>query len=756
VLPTTTRIASIFLAALGVLSCVARSDAETRTPTQAIVYDKDVAALGREIFFDRSLSASGKMACATCHDPNYAYGPPPGKAIAIGGEHMDRVGTRAVPSLRYLQTIPAFSEHMHFTDGDVALGGGFMWDGRAASLHEQARLPLLDANEMANPDVASVVAKLRRATYATQFRKLFGADVFQHPNEAFERAMLALEAFQKVPQEFYPYSSKYDAFLRGEVELTDAEERGVAVFKDPNKGNCASCHIPVQRNGAFPVFTDFDYINVGVPRNRNLPVNDDPHYYDLGLCGPKRKDLAATKEYCGLFRAPTLRNVALRDAFFHNGVFHTLREVLEFYAERDTHPEKWYSHNADGSVRKADDLPPELIANLNVEPPFDRKLGDKPPMSAQDIDDLLAFLQTLTDGYHVPDAQMARDRPDEYAWRLFIALSTPADKPQEPDEPAAWERWKNANDIYLQDGVDPGPWATPGDNARRFQILTPQQQVNARRIVNGTMQPLESSLATATRLKEMRMNETAYDYVRANELYNVDGQVKHLRDNDPIAFPVGSQEVKAEWTLIDGKERSKYHTLVLKSADGTARVFGLTALHVMSKDLPTWFWATFEHVDNPSRSDAEPWLLRSADAYACGSATADCNRAPQAVEHSVWKYYRLRGTQTAFVDKDAKPTQLANSRFESGIQTTASCMTCHSRASIGVANDKPQRLTILKQAADSTHPSKQGYVGEPQREWFYEKSDAGVERRIFMPLDFVWSLSKAQPKPMFTISRSTP
>lgn len=368
-----------------------------------------LAELGRRLFFDPSLSASGQQSCSTCHDPRYAYGPPPGKAIAKGGKDMSRGGTRAVPSLRYLHQVPSFAEHYRFADGDVGPAGGFTWDGRAPSLHEQAKLPLLAANEMANGSPDEVVLRLRQAGYADEFRALFGEHVFESTELAFTDALLALEAFQHLPAEFYPYSSKYDAFLRGEAELTDAEAHGVALFKDPKKGNCASCHGTVIRDGGFPTFTDFDYLNVGVPRNPAIEANADPHYYDLGLCGPARTDLAGSKGYCGFFRSPSLRNTALRDAYFHNGVFHSLREVLHFYNERDRFPEKWYSRNPDGSVHVFDDLPPGALNNVDHDPPLDRKPGDPPALTEAEIDDLIAFLQTLTDGYAVSAQAEFRD-----------------------------------------------------------------------------------------------------------------------------------------------------------------------------------------------------------------------------------------------------------------------------------------------------------------------------------------------------------
>ena len=360
--------------------------------------DAALARIGRLMFFDPSLSASGKLACATCHDPHYAYGPPPGKALAYGGRDMAQAGTRAVPSLRYLHSAPPFAERHRFIDGDIAPVGGFTWDGRAASLHEQAMLPLLAANEMANAGPGDVAARLSKTGYATLFRATFGARIFEKPQRAFEAGLMALEAFQQDPAEFYPYSSRYDAFLRGDVELTEQEERGVALFKDPAKGNCASCHLGVTRAGAPPPFTDFDFADVGVPRNARIPANADPNYYDLGLCGPVRQDFGDRREYCGFFRSPTVRNTAIRDAYFHNGVFTSLRDVMHFYVERDLHPEKFYPRGPDGLVRKFDDLPPGVPVNVDRDPPLDREPGAAPALSEPEIDDLIAFLRTLTDG----------------------------------------------------------------------------------------------------------------------------------------------------------------------------------------------------------------------------------------------------------------------------------------------------------------------------------------------------------------------
>jgi cytochrome c peroxidase len=362
-----------------------------------------MAAVGRALFFDKSLSESGKMACATCHDPTRAFGPPNDLPVQRGGGDGRQPGVRAVPSLTYTQNIPPFTEHFVDDDGDDSIdqgpAGGRTWDGRSQSAHDQARLPLFSPFEMSNAGVGTLVAKVRHAAYAAQFRDTFGDHVFANRALALKGVLLALETFQQTPTEFYPYSSKYDAFLRHETSLSSNELRGLSAFNDPAKGNCARCHPSAIREGAFPQFTDFGYAAVGAPRNMAILANADPRYHDLGLCGPLRTDLLERKEYCGLFRTPSLRNVARRRVFFHNGVFHRLEDVVRFYADRDTEPRRWYPRAADGRILKFDDLPVQYRPNVDTQAPFDRHPGEAPAMSEADIRDIVAFLNTLTDGY---------------------------------------------------------------------------------------------------------------------------------------------------------------------------------------------------------------------------------------------------------------------------------------------------------------------------------------------------------------------
>jgi cytochrome c peroxidase len=359
--------------------------------------------LGRSLFFDPALSASGKLACSNCHDPRHAFAPANALAVQRGGVDGHSFGVRAVPSLMYAQNAPPFTEHFVDDDGDDSIdqgpAGGRTWDGRAQSAHEQAALPLLSPFEMANADAASVVGKVQHGPFAAQFRRTFGDGIFVEPDLAFKGLLLALEAYQQRAAEFYPYTSKFDAWLRHAATLTPQETRGLEVFNDPAKGNCARCHPSAVRQGAFPQFTDFGFIALGVPRNTRIPANRDAAYFDLGLCGPLREDLRDKTQYCGMFRTPTLRNVAKRSVFFHNGAAHSLRDAVRFYAERDTRPGNWYPRDAHGKLRKFDDLPVQFADNVDVQGPFGQPAGEAPVLSEDDVTDLVAFLTTLSDGY---------------------------------------------------------------------------------------------------------------------------------------------------------------------------------------------------------------------------------------------------------------------------------------------------------------------------------------------------------------------
>ncbi|XQU73417.1 Cytochrome-c peroxidase [Cupriavidus sp. H18C2] len=392
------------------------------------------AQLGAVLFVDRSLSGSGTMSCATCHDPQHAFAPANDLAVQLGGADGRQPGTRAVPTLMYKEYTNPYSDTFENPDmiSPPGPGGGLTWDGRANTIAEQAAIPLLAANEMAARDKAAVVDAVRHGPNAAAFRAAYGPAALDDTDKAFALVGAALQAFQVEDRSFHPYSSKFDRYRNNKVggALTDAEVRGLRVFLDPNKGNCMACHLLGGGNdGSQDMTSDYSFSAIGVPRNPAIPANADPRYFDLGLCGPLRTDhrpgrdkgAAAT---CGMFKTPVLRNVATRHVFMHNGVFRSLEEVVRFYNTRDTAPQDWYPRDAQGRVAKFNDLPARYRANIDGQMPLDkRRAGSPPPMTDQEMQDLVAFLKTLTDGYVPPPGP---DASGAHAHTVANAMADPA------------------------------------------------------------------------------------------------------------------------------------------------------------------------------------------------------------------------------------------------------------------------------------------------------------------------------------------
>ena len=295
-------------------------------------------------------------------------------------------------------------------------------------------------------------------------------------------------------------------------------------------------------------------------------------------------------------------------------------------------------------------------------------------------------------------ALMQASASDAEAWRIFALLNPPG-----TTQPAAWESWPSAADTFRRDGADPGVLAAvshPG--TARFELLTPADFPNLRHIVDGRMVPVTDPLATATRLVEVRLNATSYDFIRARQLYTVEGQRRAVAQGQ-VEFPVGSIQLKAGWRPITAAQRPRYHTLTLRLADGSTRLYGLAALNLAAKTRNGWLWASFEHAD--------------ADGA----------------------HYLLRGTQTAYLDAGKQPVRLGNAVLEAGLGNSASCMTCHARATLSV-DGAPQRLPVFAPAPPGV---RRGYVGAPDPGWFGQLDARGQWRVTYASLDFVWSLSQA-------------
>jgi cytochrome c peroxidase len=363
-----------------------------RAPLPVPVPAPTLAQVGDRLFDEVSLSASGKQACASCHVEARGHADGAGTFLPLGGADGTHQGLRSSPSTRYLDQAGAFG-----FDAQGRARGGLFWDGRASSRTEQARGPLFNPDEMANANVATLAAKLRALPYTADLRAAAGLPAAATDDQFVDAAVTALARYQADDAKFHPFTSKFDAVQDGRAAFTAQEQRGLNAFNDPQRGNCASCHDSRPAPGlARALFTNFSYHALGVPRTQNR-ATADPTFFDLGLCGPQRSDLAGRRDLCGQFRTPSLRNVALTGPYFHNARFAALEDAVAFYATRDLDPARWYP-TVNGQVQLYNDLPAIYRANVEQGAPF-RRPGQPPALSAQDVTDVVAFLHTLSDGF---------------------------------------------------------------------------------------------------------------------------------------------------------------------------------------------------------------------------------------------------------------------------------------------------------------------------------------------------------------------
>jgi hypothetical protein len=364
------------------------------------------------------------------------------------------------------------------------------------------------------------------------------------------------------------------------------------------------------------------------------------------------------------------------------------------------------------------------------------------------------------------DTTMALQSPDEYAWRLFVALNWPARAGAREADPAkrlgdpgrvVWESWKlvsggrDKSEVYRAGGADPTDWTAPLDpycDATARDLFPLQNMLRQ----GGDLTTFFEPGAATPGVDEVRMNFGTFDFIKKNNLFFTEGQEALFKNGTAtIKFPPAAKEIKAQWREIADADESRYH-----ACRSGGKLYGLTALHILTKDLPNWFWATFEHIDNKkpenlSKPGYGPWLLTSVDAFSCPAGHLDCEEAPKAIglEGTKWQNYRLRGTQIDFVDSTGAKTRLANSQVETDFQTSSSCITCHARASIGerIGNSVGgNRLSIFDPPATKEQILTPYGAPDPG---LFASSAGGTSLRPtkilrYTQLDFIWSFIRAQ------------
>jgi cytochrome c peroxidase len=327
--------------------------------------------LGKHIYFDTRLSTPDGLACAGCHTPPAGWADPDASLPVSAGINLGDFGGRNAPSAGYAATSPTFFYNV--TSAEYI--GGQFWDGRAATLADQAKGPFLNPVEMANPDKAAVVNDVATATYAALFLKVYGADAFADVDAAYDNIADAIAAYERSP-EVCSYTSTYDAYIAGGAVLTAQEAQGLKLFS--GKAGCSGCHSHGSMTARKNALTTHKYANLGVPSNplvlslAGLPVD----YADPGLGGfLANAGLAFSAENWGKMKIPTLRNVAQSGPYTHNGYFASLHDVVSFLNTRDV-PGAWPE--------------PEVAVNMTT------RVGDL-GLTESEVDAVVAFLGTLTD-----------------------------------------------------------------------------------------------------------------------------------------------------------------------------------------------------------------------------------------------------------------------------------------------------------------------------------------------------------------------
>jgi len=361
-------------------------------------------ALGKFIFFDQNLSLNNNQSCAACHAPQVGWTGPDEAINQHGAVYEGSIsgafGDRKPPSSAYATQSPI----LHVDKKGLFTGGNF-WDGRATGetlgspAAEQAKGPFLNPMEQALPDAATLVGKVCASAYAELFKEVWGANVCSPENVAlaYDNIGYSIAAYEASPA-VNAFTSKFDYSLPGKSKLSQEERRGLALFQ--GKGKCVKCHTS---DGRAPLFTDFGYDNLGIPKNPENPFYvTHPDYVDLGLGGflATRPDYATYADAnMGRHKVPTLRNVDLRPnpefikAYGHNGYFKSLEGIVHFYNTRDVKPVCAENLTMDEAMNQGCWPAPEVAENVNT-----RELGNL-GLNPSEEAAIVAFLKTLSDGY---------------------------------------------------------------------------------------------------------------------------------------------------------------------------------------------------------------------------------------------------------------------------------------------------------------------------------------------------------------------
>jgi cytochrome c peroxidase len=314
-----------------VVGTVVAIDAPLGLPPVAIPADNpptaDSIALGRKLFFDVRLSGDDTVSCATCHNPQLSFtdGLPGSRGI---GKKIGRRNAPTVLNSAYYST--------------------FFWDGRAASLEQQAGMPIANPDEMGQSHDLSIKKFEKIPEYKKEFELVYGPGRL-----TIEKIEMAIASYERT---LASGDSPFDRYYFGgdKTALSDSAIRGLAIFRDKKKGNCVTCHTIEEK---YATFSDGKFHNLGAG------INSKGELTDLG-----RYEVTKVEADKGAFRTPDLRNVAKTAPYMHDGSLKTLKDVVDFY---------------DGGG--------------SANPQLDKEIKELKLTEAERAD-LVAFLESLTGG----------------------------------------------------------------------------------------------------------------------------------------------------------------------------------------------------------------------------------------------------------------------------------------------------------------------------------------------------------------------
>jgi hypothetical protein len=382
------------------------------------------------------------------------------------------------------------------------------------------------------------------------------------------------------------------------------------------------------------------------------------------------------------------------------------------------------------------------------------------------------------------DAKLALTNPDEYAWHLFFFLnhqakSGIAGRPDEtkmfgqldPEAPVVWETWGLASggdqsEVFRPDGSRPVAWEHMDRTHRRLildknleremidsileasETLKLQKVQAERRGKAGVRNNEQRIFPPEGNTQEARMNRSTFDsIVDKFRMYNADGledlwnKANQNGDRSLISLPAFSKEVKAEWMPIEESDKPRY----LWRTDEKKQVWGLVSLHIITKDLPNWFWADFGHIDceggvgacasiKPPIDPPVDHTTRGPNGTGPGAGPEGRSGVRREAVGTVWANYILRGTQTDFIKSTGRPTTLFNPLLE-GSTIRSSCISCHALAAVG----QPKSGEIPKDHRLQPDPPFQMPTGAPKPVQFGDEESCTASSCVrYLQTDFMW------------------